>query len=107
MTPWNGDNGECYFYQSEFAYGGTVDGSPAYVVDKSVKNHTLRGGGAYFVVDYWDTPPVFDTAFKCPMEDNVQLYPVMGENWGNVPNRVKHTLQRGSKYYDHMVCDYS
>jgi len=52
LVSWNGENGEVYFYQSEFPYDVTQDnyGTPGYTsyrVATSVANHKAWGVGAY------------------------------------------------------------
>lgn len=108
MTLWNGNNGECYFYQSEFAYGGDFANKPSYVVDNGVANHTLVGGGAYFVADRgFNAKPNVPTAFMCPDKSGVQLHPVLfnGPTWGAYQNYVQNSLIRGSKNMGKgMIC---
>lgn len=98
MTFWKGNNGECYFYQSEFAYGGDFKNSPSYIVDERVTKHILMGGGAYFVADRgFNVKPNVLTAFMCPDHKDVQLYPVLfnGPTWGAYQNYVQNSLIRG------------
>lgn len=52
MTAWKGNNGQVYFYQSEYPYDVTQEnyGDPGYVsyrVDPSVTNHEAWGVGVY------------------------------------------------------------
>jgi len=52
LVSWNGENGQAYFYQSEFPYDVTQDnfGTPGYVsyrVNSNVQNHHAYGIGAY------------------------------------------------------------
>ena len=112
MTQWNGDKGECYFYQSEFAYGGMFDNSASYVVNDKVNNHILKGGGAYFVVDYFTRgglkAPDIEAAFVCP-DNNVELKPIIwaGTAWGCCTSYIKNTLKRGNRLLgkiDNMIC---
>ena len=60
QTLWNGENGRCYFYQSETPYdpysqslymshNGTVKGYSAYKVSDSVKHHYACMMGMYDV----------------------------------------------------------
>lgn len=58
QTVWNGNNGRCYFYQSEMPYdvpnqaawmshGGSVNGYASYKVGDNVTSHDARGLGIY------------------------------------------------------------
>lgn len=99
MTQWDGNYGECYFYQSEFPYGGRMNNKPSYVVNDNVENHILKGGGAYFVVYYgFDNNPNIKSAFYCPDKTNVKMYPVLFNGlWWHLSQYVKHSLQKGNK----------
>ncbi|MBN2617465.1 MAG: coagulation factor 5/8 type domain-containing protein [Spirochaetales bacterium] len=56
-TLWNGERGQMYFYQCEFAYDvpdngwkdGEINGYSAYKVSENVKNHLAMGLGMYSV----------------------------------------------------------
>lgn len=101
MTQWNGENGECYFYQSEFPYDGVNNGSASYVVNNSVNKHTLVGGGAYYVMSEYKEgrPKQVEAAFVCPEKSGVKLSPVVfaGPQWDCCYNFVTGTIKRGDK----------
>lgn len=94
MTQWNGEYGQCYFYQSEFPYAGSVTGNPSYVVNSTVKNHIFKGGGAYFVL--WtgtSTEPSIDHVMEFPQTSGVTWESIIGANWSsyrNIKNVVKY-----------------
>ena len=107
MVKWDGNDGECYFFQSEFAYGGKITNGSAYVV--TAENHILRGGGAYFVVDCgfdMGTPDI-TYAFKTKSTNNIGPVIFNGPFWPNFKEYVKSTIQYGDKTYPQsqwMVC---
>jgi hypothetical protein len=99
MTLWNGDNGKCLFYQSEFPYNGETTGYPSYVVGDNVNNHILKGGGVYFVVNDWGkNPPLYKIAGKCPDKPNIKLSPFLGSNWGGLTS-LQNVIEIGEKVY--------
>ena len=97
MTQWNGDNGACYFYQSEFPYGDKCTGNPSYVINDNVISHTFRGGGAYFV--RWIPPPGepnINSVFK--MNSKLDCQGMIGANWRGLSS-VKNVVDINGTTY--------
>lgn len=69
MTEWNGENGNVYFYQSEYPYDVTQanygdKGFVSYKVADNVQNHHAWGAGVYCY--FRDNPVVVNTGILTP-----------------------------------------
>jgi hypothetical protein len=103
MTLWNGEGGQCYFYQSEYPYsnhitGKAFTGKASYIVASHVTKHTFKGGGAYFVVWNGNDNPSIDHVMEFPDNEGVKWDSVIGANWGGL-NAIKNILKVGDKTY--------
>ena len=93
MTLWNGNDGACYFYQSEYPYAGAVQSNvPCYKVVGS--NHTFSSGGGYFVnwVSTEHDAPTYDFAGEFPEDANLNNF--IGANFREFDS-ITHVVKKG------------
>jgi hypothetical protein len=99
MTKWNGEDGECYFYQSEFPYDNPYFGDASYVVDSKVNNHKLYGAGSYFVKWINSKPPQsIKNTVKIPTSTGIKWNSVIGANWSGY-TAVQNVIGIGDEDY--------
>jgi hypothetical protein len=93
MVYWEGDKGQTYFYQSEFAYHineyyGKMDYC-SYYVSENVEEHLCIGGGAYsFCRDY---ECIITSGFECPIKPGIKFYNVF-TRYLNGNNGIKSVI---------------
>lgn len=123
QTLWNGENGRCYFYQSETPYdpynqslymshNGTVKGYSAYKVSDSVKRHYACMMGMYDVfVRTRGADIAIENAIEVPETEGVRIHhacnfgisrPVGGFNY-LINGMVKSTHHKKGRYF---ILDY-
>jgi hypothetical protein len=75
MVYWEGNKGQTYFYQSEFAYHidkkYEEEDYCSYYVDENVEEHLCIGGGAYSFCR--DNECIVKSGFKCPNKKNIKF----------------------------------
>lgn len=118
---WNGENGEVYFYQSEFRYDfpnmSAIDQSGgkqnvSYRVSENVNNHTAYGLGAYTFSPL--NKIMFDNGFKVPKKPNVKMTNICtiflggieGSGIKNVINDTGGSVKNKTKNKSY-VCNFS
>lgn len=75
LVQWNGNDGQCYFFQAEYPYDVSPtyasEGYVAYRVDPSVTSHEGYGMGAYS--NFWNSGVEPSSGFIIPSASGVQL----------------------------------
>ena len=76
MLEWNGENGESYFFQSEYPYDVTQDnygdkGFAAYKVGDDVQNHKSWGAGVYSF--FRDHAVIVESGIQTPQDREIEF----------------------------------
>jgi len=75
LTEWNGENGNVYFYQSEYPYDVTSDygdqGYVSYKVNSAVQSHHAWGVGVYSY--FRDYPVIVSSGIETPTGANIHF----------------------------------
>jgi hypothetical protein len=105
---WTGDNGQMYMFQSEFNYfpenPDSFKNSVSYNVDKDVKNHKIRGAGAYcfFACSQSESSDIYALAgFRFPKNvivDYKTVFTVYLNGYGGIKNVIVDENDNGDGY---------
>lgn len=119
QTLWNGENGRCFFYQSEIPYdvpnqeiwqsrgedGTARNGFASYKVANNVQNHTALGLWVYCY--FRDAPVKLENAIEAPVSEGIHIRHLTTV-WlnGQAGSEISHIINgRGNRVYANAPAD--